>query len=321
MGYPNSGRPKRKVFDPTSPEPITDECVFCKTVVSRKVLNKPETVCNDCHRPTCPNCIEDLKQTGLWGCWYCSTVDIDERNPEIQKELEKIKEEKLKARRQPTEHHRVEPIVSVSSSSTPIWPDNRAWERMTAVDTSDEYPYRDPPNILDREEGWGAAPLDMESEDVEPGDLLVASDKKFGVVEKAQLKEQAQRGTGRTVQRVKSVFGHFIDGSVGPRKDFDSRRLLYLVDNAREAKRVNRIMTQEWEYGFYRKLEAPVLVGIKNRTDIMPIKVALTSGTIGKHYTLVIADITYAAMAQDGKKINKMLQELGAPVIGDVIKG
>ena len=435
MGYPDSNMPKREgnnnqVFDPTPPPSITNACVFCGHVIDDDVLEKPGIIHKDCHRPTCPDCIEDLKQTGLWGCWYCSTVDIDERNPDIKKELEKIRDEKLRERQQPIERHRVDIPTIMTTDSSWTGGDVPEW-RATA--NSDEYPYRDPPNLLDREEGWGFVRPDLEDE-IKPGTLLQrtgnpdnwdevepASSKKdnvmgvvvgskvvingvrgtikelkmiadlimqgeeidheaFGkdetygqiytridwkavdiiagytlnedarshvvaeIMKKLQsfyvspypeiisgkeliantqyTKEEAQRGTGRTTQRIKSVFGHFIDGPVGLRKDFDTRRILYLVDNRREVKRITRVMTQEWEYGFYRKLGRETLTTIEKRTDILPVKIALNwGGLAGKHYSLVIADITYAAMVQDGKKINKMLQYIRAPIIGDVITG
>ena len=448
MGRPTTSRPEQKVFDPTSPKHITDECVFCKAAISRKILQKPETVCNECHRPTCPDCIEDLKQTGLWGCWYCKTVDIDERNPEIQKELEKIREEKLRERR-PDPVQEMGRVISTtgvwvsSSSDTQV---SNPWRGGRISANADEYPYRDPDNILDRQEGWGApATFDMSGEDeVKPGDFVQPSHKEFNKVEAwkpdkhdlmgvvgsktminkvtanvmelrkiaylimagekidnkafskdetygqiytridwdaadtiagytlnedarshivaeilkslgqyykdvklkrhspdrftdvsfkntvsvdkdsdARIKtvEEAQRGTGRTTQRIKSVFGHFVDGAVGLRKDLESRRLLYLVDSEREAKRINTVMTQEWEYGFYRKLGAATLATVKDRTDIMSVSHFLHKGVIGKNYTLVIADLTYETIMNHGKDLRTTLQYYNAPVIGDVITG
>ncbi len=407
-----------EVFDPTPVKHITNECVFCGQTISDDVLTQPGIIHADCHRPTCPDCIEDLKQTGLWGCWYCKTVDIDERNPEIQKELEKIREEKLRERRPdpPQEFGRMISTSGAwvsSSSSTEI---TSPWTGRIAAANTEDYPYRDPSNPLDQE-GWGAPPIfDLSGEDeVKPGDFVQPSVDVFGKVarwndnqadlmgvvgskkminkvtaswnehkriahlimagEKIDNKafgkdenygqiytridwnaadtiagyninedtrshivaeimkeleiyydpnrivEEAQRGTGRTIQRIKSVFGHFVDGAVGLRKYYDSRRLLYLVDSEREAKRINAVMAQEWRYGFYRKLGLTTLNTIRDRTDIMSIATALHRGTIGKHYTLVVADITYEAMTRDGEKINKMLQYIGAPIIGDVITG
>lgn len=304
------------IFDPTPPEPITNACVFCGESITDEILREPGTLCSDCHRPTCPSCIEDLKQTGLWGCWYCSTVDVDERNPQIQKELEKIRKEKLRER----QHDPVLPVTPyitttnqvASTSGTTSW----NWQNSSTSPPrsyGDEYPHRDPPNLLDREEGWGVAPADWDGDKImPPGSGKEAED---------VIKEEAQRGTGRTVQRVKSIFGHFLDGSIGLRKNADERRLLFLVDTQSMVGRIKEVIRREYSLAYHERFGKETLEFISSRVDLMPVGIALSGGTIGKRYTLVIGDLALASVELYGKALNRMVQRIGAPFIGEVIKG
>lgn len=149
------------IFDPTPPEPITNACIFCQHVIDPKDLDTPGILCIDCHRPTCPDCQLVIQETGLRGCFYCRTVELDERNPAIQKALEELKQKKLK------ERVPIPPLPQMVTSSGEIIvtttdnTENTTTSSFTTVantENYDQYPYRDPPNLLDKQEGWGVGP-------------------------------------------------------------------------------------------------------------------------------------------------------------------
>ena len=92
------------------------------------------------------------------------------------------------------------------------------------------------------------------------------------------------------------------------------------MDNIREAGRVRELIVREYNQRFDKQFGKKTLQFIVKQIDIVSMSAAMSSGLAGRHYTLVIADVTYNAMVQHGEKINKMLQVLGAPVIGEIIK-
>ena len=176
MADPTSKRPKRKpnnthVFDPTPPEPVSNSCEFCKGPISQEDLETPGIICTECCRPTCPNCRAIITQAGLKGCFFCTGLELDERNETVKKELKRIREELLKEREVKPPPITFPPPMSTSTPMV-ITTDNTDTATPVTFNIvantevgNDQYPYRDPPNVMDREEGWGIGPTDWDDDD------------------------------------------------------------------------------------------------------------------------------------------------------------
>ncbi len=363
MGRPTTARPKRTtkrpnnthVFDPTPPEPVSNSCEFCKNPIDPKVLHIPGVICTDCHRPTCPDCRIIIQEVGLKGCFYCRTLELDERNETVKKELKRIREELLEKRRPP-------PIIDpfdpgkVMTTSTPmvITTDNTDTATPVTFNTvantevgNDQYPYRDPPNMLDKEGGWGVAPLDWGDEKLKPigfatrkakkGETVSVINQKSNIipvvtakdvqpgdlVTMANLKEEAQRGTGRTTQRLLTAIKHIMDEQYRefhPYVTSEPRRVLVIGNNMKDCSRLGYELGHLLKYR--KRFNDEAATALAKRIDVMPV--AELGSIKGMRFTMIIVDVTLDTQVQYGKELNEFLaihQDRDTIIIGEVIKG
>lgn len=313
---------KKDMVEFAPPEPETNICPLCNDTIPDDTLRSPNFLCEKCKRPiACIGCKEEvLEAVGITECPWCHT---DTESTEKIKHAIRVRREKKTYEEEFAERAKFmtdyatmstsqimpqhwQPTISPSTTeSGPVSPNGKPWEP-----TYDEYPHRDDDDLMKAKKGWGV-PFDIPKPDFLSG---IKEPMKSAVLEREEyLKEEAQRGTGRSTQRRLSAMNHFFDRVSG--KVHMGRNVLFIVDNQRMAKDTRSAMEDLYMHNY--NMGSGVYETIfKKNLDIISIHEFSSRLPRGKHYTMVVLDLV-APLDRDRAKFIKMeISVYGCPIIG-----
>lgn len=309
--FPNKeeNEPKNMVeFAP--PEPETNICPLCNDIIPDDTLRSPNFLCEKCKRPiACPSCKEEvLEPVGITECPWCHT---DTKSTEKIKHAIRVRQEKKTYEEEQTERYKfmteyaTEPVVPTD----PIGP--KPWDP-----TYDEYPHRDDDDLMKPKKGWGV-PFDIEKPTV--ASIAKEQEKIADIMlneiddEIEQIKEEAQRGTGRSTQRRLSALNHLIDRVTG--FVYEKRKVLFIVDTQKDVKATRRAFEE-------LRLRNPtdkyiINSGFMDRIDIRTLHDYNDYTVRGRRgYTLIVIDLIAPMPKEEIKRFKMNISTHMCPIIG-----
>ena len=284
------------------PEPETDICPLCGVQIPEDTLRSPKILCEHCHRPiACPSCKEEvLKPVGITSCPWCKN------DP---KSTEKI-QQALFTQQEWEEIRKREGIVETGFNPVQMMTSGMIFGSVSSTQSpySHEYPYRDPPKSMSVTEGWGVPPTQYKK----PKINHIKPPKHDPDVPAYVIKEEAQRGTGRTTQKVMSVLNHLVHRPT--LQMYDSRHVLFVVDNQRTKKHVKRTFADVFEKYFnkgdYHFEGVMTKITIKSIDQIRWVP--------GVRPTLIVIDLMGALSIDRAKDLRRYLSVHACPIVGDI---
>lgn len=310
--------PPKKMVEFAPPEPETNICPLCGDTIPDDTLRSPRILCGDCRRPiACPSCKEEiLKPVGITECPWCRT---DSESTEKIKHSLRVRQEKETYEKElvkPSTGKLLEGFATYRTDQAtdfPVFGEGTPYSTLShaiaGLEDQDQYPHRNGPDAMSRKGGWGA-PFDIPNK----SDILsrIKEPMKSAVLEREEyLKEEAQRGTGRSTQRRLSAMNHLYHRESG--KFYMNRKVLIIVDTQRNVKETRGALEDLYVNRY--NLGSGVFETIFTKyIHIMTIRNAHMRDRHG--YTLIVLDLVVPMEKMEAKRLRMGISIHACPIIG-----